>query len=210
MGVLQAAALVCALLLPLTFAQTPLQYSITGCLCIGTCERTIDSPFRPWCYTSQRGIVITIEDAATYCGRYSLARQAFWDECMINTTTIEVSDTIYLGTFDRMWSYITIAATAATAASYCIMGCAAAIATSPRRTLWWLPCASVIFGGCHGFIVGAGFAAIVSFMYLSLPYEISVSVAVSLGIGVAALLTYGGLGRYRPLIKAPHASEYDE
>lgn len=192
--------------------EAPTTYSKTGCVCLGNCDRTIDSPFTPWCYTSDHGITVMPDNGQQFCGRYSLARQAFWDECSINVTTGGGGDTgsLHLSTFQDMWSYMTIAATAATAAGYCIMGCIASVVTSPRRTLWWLPISAATLGGCHGFLIGSIFAAIVSFMYLSMPYAINVNVAVSLGMGVAVMLTYGGLGRYSRKAAAPHASEYEE
>ena len=63
--------------------------------------------------------------------------------------------------------------------------------------LWLLlPGLSALVGSCHGLLVGAVGAALVSLLYLSIPYAISLNVAIAMGVSVAALLGFGALGRH--------------
>ena len=109
-----------------------------------------------------------------------------------------------------MWYVITASTVAATSGVYAVAGCAATLLTSPQRTFYWLPCISALFGACHGVIVGDITAAVLAFLYLSIPYALDVSVAISLGLAVALFLTYSALGRQRQPPFSMHASEYSD
>jgi hypothetical protein len=273
----------------------------SGCPCVGLCERTVDSPFRPWCYTSNAGAAaprtvdpnnpnnpgstsssfptsgsstssssttssssstsssttsstgstsgsstsgsttsgsssgqtITVtpinpDTGLPYCGRFSVSRLRYWDECTLVNTTGS-TPVITLTTFESMWTYMTISTVGFTVLVYGTLGCAAAALTSARRStaFLWLPAAAACVGGCQAFVVGAIFASIVSFMYLSMPYAIDDRVAVSMGLGLGLILVYASLGRGQagPKVRGgggdttgargalagpPHASEYLE
>lgn len=203
---------------------------ISGCPCVGSCERTVDSPFNPWCYTSERGVEgpqsnnnnNNNADTNTsqlspspspsapprYCGWYSIRRSAYWSPCNIVNATSGQTPSVELETFSEIWVYITISCVSLTATAYVLFGCAAGLRTSPRTTLWWLPWTAGFVGICNGLIVAAPFAAIVSFLYLSIPYAIDSRVAVSMGLGLAILLVYSGFGRQHRKVTPLHASEY--
>lgn len=182
---------------------------VSGCKCMGSCERTVDSPFRPWCYTSDRGIPAPITDSSSsssstrtnttlvYCGRYSVSRQAYWDECIIVNSTGTIDQVVQLQTFEEMWSYMTISVVGSMALMYTCIGCVSLCWVTPGSGLAvLLPLSAGLFGACQGFFIGAMFAAIVAFIYLSIPYAIDARVAISLGIGLSILLAYTSLGRH--------------
>jgi hypothetical protein len=187
-----------------------------GCPCKGSCERTVDSPFQPWCYTSDRpapaptvpvagpgGVVPSSEPHP--CGKYSVTREAYWAPC----TTVVQAETgpvsLQLTTFTSMWTYMKISTVAATTAAHFVLGCAAAAVTG--KSLLWLPSFTAFLGFCHAFFVGSVFSAAIAFLYLSVPYAVDVRVAVAMGCGLAVLLTYSALGRHHKGAPPPHASE---
>jgi hypothetical protein len=99
-----------------------------------------------------------------------------------------------------MWGTITTSAVGGVMIAYFLAGVMASCLTAPRRTLAWLPCAASCLGGCQSFVAASLFAAIASFIYLSLPYAIDFAVGICLGVCVAAMFVYGALGRqYRRL-----------
>jgi hypothetical protein len=171
--------------------------SNTGCECYGACSRSIDSLTQPWCYTS----IIDPPSTTVGCGKYSFVRHAWWDECTVNVT--DVTPRIVLETFDGMWMVITVSATGSMMIFYFLVGCVASYLTSFRRTVLWLPVTAACLGGCEGFLAGAVFAALVAFMYLSIPYAIDLSVSISLGVGLAVILTYASLGRQHHMDRIP-------
>ena len=184
-----------SLLFTLTTAAD--SYTTYGCLCIGACERTIDSPFIPWCITSR-----TFNSTTGPCGSvYSTSRAAYWQPCTVNVTGESTggSSTIVfpLTTFSSMFIYIASPAALGVAAAYGLVGLAAALrgSTTPLKTALWLPAAAAAIGGLHGIAVGAPVAALLSLLYLSLPYAIDASVAVALGLSVAALVVFAALSR---------------
>ena len=178
-------------------------YTTDGCPCYGDCARTIDGFFTPWCYTSPTDP----PSDGTYCGKFSSTRRAYWAECIVNVTG--VSEHYFLTTFNDMTTVMLVSSTALCGALYCIAGCIASLLTSPQRTVLWLPLASMMLGACQGFFIGAPFAVILSFLYLSIPYAIDFQVAVSLGLAVAVMVVYLGMGRHHKPFEAPHASEYE-
>jgi hypothetical protein len=185
-------------------AQEPVQYSLSGCLCIGPCQRTADQFLTAWCLTSQENP----PQGGTVCGRYSLSRQAYWDDCISNTTS---DGTLrYLDNFNDMWWHIAVTTTGVTGGSFLLCGIVASVLTSPRRTLFWLPAAATGLGVLYGFTGGAVFAVIIAFYYLVLPYAIDVSVAISLGFAFGLMLVYSSLGRQYKAYTAPHASEFGD
>lgn len=171
---------------------------------MGECSRSLDSLTQTWCYTS------ATDPPSDFvgCGLWSESRRAYWDDCTVNVTTF--TPHVYLSTFRDVWYVITVSCTGACAVAYFIAGAAASCLTSPRKTMWWLPAGASCLGAVTGFLVGAIFAALVAFMYMSLPYAIDISVAISLGIGLAALLTFSGLGRQVQPTVAPDGSAYAE
>ena len=177
----------------------------SGCPCVTPCSRTLDSLAQQWCQTS----ISPVPEAYPGCGlAFSPRLEAFWDYCQLNVTTTQTAGA--LTTFYDIWSVMTIATVAMTSGVYAVAGCVATLLTSPQRTFYWLPCVSATVGACHGTFVGGITAAIVAFLYLSIPYALDVSVAISFGVAVAVFVTYGALGRQRPPAVAMHASEYDD
>jgi len=184
-----------SLLAPVALAGD--SYTLHGCLCYGACERTIDSPFVPWCATTasvDEGAAGNVTAACAFA-TYSPSRHAYWEACVQNVTGVAAAATAPLTTFEAMWTTMTGAAVAGTALAYALMGCAASLLTSPRRTLWWLPEAAALFGAAQGLVVGGAFSAVLAFLYLSFPTAIDRSVALALGVAMALLLAYGALGR---------------
>lgn len=133
-------------------------------------------------------------------------RRAWWEECTVNVTSI--APHVYLTSFESLWATITVSATATCAVTYLIAGIIASCLTSPRKTFYWLPLVATLLGGLHGFIAGATFAAITSFMYMSLPYAVDNTVAISLGVGLAVVLTYAALGRQYNVVTPSISSDY--
>jgi len=174
---------------------------VSGCDCIGSCERTVDSPFRPWCYTSERGLPAPstsnlINITEIYCGRYSVSRLAYWDECIIINTTGTSNQVVQLQTFEEMWSYMTISIIGSMTFIYSFSSCLTLWYITPGSAIAiFLPLSVGLLGACQGFFIGAMFAAIVAFIYLSIPYAIDARVAISMGIGLSVLLSYTSLGR---------------
>lgn len=180
--------------------------TVDGCACVGDCKRTLDGFLYSWCYTS--GVD---PPPGVYCGRFSPSRRAWWAECEVNVTGADGGSVApHLTTFPAMATTMTVATVATCGVLYCAAGCAASLLISPRRTLLWLPWLAMTLGVCQGLSVGAPFAVIVAFLYLSLPYAIGFDVAVSLGTAVAVLVAYWGLGRHYKPVEPPHASEYAE
>ena len=171
-------------------------YSLSGCLCLGECARTIDSPFKPWCVTS-RGYNGSATDA---CGStYSSARSAYWAYCTVNITNAAaagVSRIFFpLTTFSSIFLYISVPAAAGVSAAYCFAGLVAAFrgSTAPLKTALWLPAAAAAAGALHGIVVGAPTAALIALLYLSLPYAIDAPVAVALGLSISALAVFSAI-----------------
>lgn len=187
-----------------TADQAYVSLTVDGCECLGDCARTIDGFLTPWCYTSS-----TDPPPGQYCGKYSQSRRAYWAECVPNVNISGTTQTRYVTTFSEMSSVMTISSTAICGALYGIAGCVASMLTSPKRTLYWLPFASLLLGACQGFFVGAPFAVILSFLYLSIPYAIDWDVAVALGTALAVLVVYASLGRHQKPFEPPHASEFE-
>ena len=76
-----------------------------------------------------------------------------------------------------------------------------------------MPGVAALVGSCHGLVVGSVLAALISLLYLSVPYAIDLRLAVAMGVGVAALLAFGALGRHSRKAgegaDALHASELE-
>lgn len=180
-------------------------YTKGGCECVGACERTIDSPFITWCTTSPS--VPESQNSTCLTASYSRSRGAYWEVCVQNTTGIQVGERVYLTTFKGMWGYMTVSAVGASAVAYCLMGCAASVLTSPKRTLLWLPLLAGFIGAGQGLLLGATLSACLSFLYLTLPYAIPVEVGVALGLAVALIASYSALGRTHGKRTFVHGSE---
>ena len=170
----------------------------SGCLCLTACERTIDSPFVPWCVTSRKQTA----NATDACGStWSTSRAAYWSPCAVNATSAAdgaaAGPSRPLTTFFAMWSYICSAAVAGVAAPYAAAGLFAAArgARAPLKALLWVPAAAALAGAAHGLLVGAPLAALLALLYLSLPYAIDATVAVALGLAIAALAVFVAVGR---------------
>ena len=187
-------------------ASQPISYAVDGCPCMGRCSRTVDNPYYAWCITSPEPIDNTPNNTLLYCGQYDDSRRAYTDACIVNTTGAATANTI--SDFNGLWTTMTISTTLACAAAYGIAGCIASALISAKKTMWWLPAAAVGLGACQGFCIGAVFAVIASFLFLSIPYAMEWSTVVALGIGLAVLIVYGALGRHYDKIVVPHVSEY--
>ena len=190
--------------------------SLHGCACSAACARTVDSPLKPWCPTSG--------NVSATCGLgFSVAYNTLWDWCSVDTNATGAGGAApQLETFREMWSVMTASAVTALAGVYLVAGCAAAaLATGwppapdgEALLLWlWLPGLAALLGSCHAMLVGAVLAALLSLLYLSVPYAIDVRVAVAMGVGIAALLAFGALGRHARKSEggepALHASELE-
>lgn len=213
--------------------------SESGCPCISTCSRTIDSPFVKMCTTSEGPTANPALNRT--CGSYSSIRNAYWEACNItsaacNITSAACADStssalprVPLTTFADMWKYICVSAGGGVAAVYALVGLALLLLLA--RTAWDLPSSApmrgelvahlvrsplywlafVLVGGLHGFLPGASLAAILSYMYLSMPYAIDSSVAIILGLMVAAVALFFALNRLGGGLRTNrHASAYDE
>lgn len=191
-------------------ARADESHTVEGCPCQSACSRTLDYPDVPWCYTSPVPTDLTDNASLANCGRYySQKKHAYWDACVVNTTNVG-QHTQTLDTLSGMWATMTVATTASCAAAYCIAGCIASGLISTKRTLLWLPGTALVLGACHGFGIGAVFAVIVSFMFLSIPYAVDFTTIVALGCGLAVLIVYSGLGRHYDRFVAPHTAEYTD
>ena len=180
--------------------------TVEGCPCLSDCARTIDGFLTAWCYTTLADPP-ALDTGESYCGKWSSSRRAYWSECIVNVTG--ANEHYFLTTFQDMATVMAVSSTAICATLYCLAGCIASFLTSPQKTVYWLPLASAFLGGCQGFFIGAPFAVILSFLYLSIPYAIDFEVTVSLGIAVAVLVVYLGMGRHHKPHEAPHASEFE-
>jgi hypothetical protein len=183
-------------------------YTEGGCLCLGSCARTIDSLTDPWCAVSPSPVEQSYNNTCL-TAKYSQSRSEFWDFCTPNVTSNETPGPT-LTTLGGMWSVITASTTTAVAAVYGLAGCAAASLTSTRRAFLWLPLLALLYGAAESFFVGSVFALIVSFLYLSIPWALDLQTAIALGFGLAALLVYTGLGRHYQSTPPPHPAEYAE
>jgi hypothetical protein len=181
--------------------------TLDGCPCVGECARTIDGFLTPWCYTSPSP---PEPPPQAYCGKYSSTRRAYWAECAANVTGSGGFVASHpVTTFSELAGVMATSAVALCAALMGAAGVVAAALTSPRRALPWLPCAALALGGCQGVCVGGPIAAILAFLYLSIPYAIDYEVAVGLGVVVGLLAVYASLGRHARAHAAPHACEYE-
>jgi hypothetical protein len=267
-------------------------FSLLGCACTDTCQRTVDSPLVPWCFTSAVPYVAPDGGSAGASGSggsggggapaaagaptrggggggrggnataapcglaFSLLRQAYWGWCAVNVTTTTSGASPQLATFSAMWTAMTLSTVVSLAAIYLLAGCAAAglaaglplgcrrgggassssstsvaaaaaaaraltgagagAAAPAAALLWlwvWLPGLAAALGAGHGLVVGAVVAALISLLYLSVPYAIDLRLALAMGVGVAALLGFGALGRHSRKAgeggDALHASELE-
>ena len=201
-------ALLCAAAAARRAAAAGGALTLDGCPCVGECARTIDGFLVAWCYTSPPSPPLTVPPA--FCGKYSASRRAYWAECVVNVTGAGLGGAAHpVTTFHEMASIMTLSAVALCGALMGAAGVVAAALTSPRRALLWLPCASLVLGGCQGFCVGAPLAVVLAFLYLSIPYAIDYEVAVGLGVVVGLLVVYGSLGRHGRAYAAPHACEFE-
>jgi hypothetical protein len=186
----RAAALVSLLLLvrPAAAASIVTEFSTGGCLCLTTCERTIDSPIDPWCITSY--------NSSATCGSFSASRGAFWQTCTVGArteTTASSANPLFfpLKTFRAVFVYVMVTCVGTVAAVYGAAGALAARGSStPLKVLLWAPAAGAVLGALHGLVVGAPFAALLAFFYMALPYAIDVSVAISLGLALAGIAVF--------------------
>ena len=163
---------------------------------MGSCGRTIDSPFEPRCIVSR-----TFNVTGGPCdSEYSTSRAAYWQICTVNVTGASAARTdtfvFPLTTFSLMFFYIALPAAVGVAVAYGVVGFVAALrgSTTPLKTTLWLPAAAAAIGSLHGILVGAPVAALLSLLYLSLPYAIDASVAIALGLSVAALVVFAAFG----------------
>jgi hypothetical protein len=197
----------CALLVAIaSAAPAGDSFTLGGCPCTGSCERTIDSPYIAWCATAKPpSWDSNSSDPTCATAVFSASRNAYWENCLQNLTGVET--TTVLTTFSEMWTYITASAVVASAAAYCLMGCAASLLTDPRSTLWWLPELAAVIGAVQGLLVGGVLSVLVSLVYLTMPYAIDRNVAVALGIAVATLISYSALGHYSPKRAQAHGSD---
>jgi hypothetical protein len=183
-------------------ARATSSVTVTGaCACLSTCERTLDSPFVPWCVTSYAASLNATDAGA--CGSfYSSSRAGFWAPCTVNVTGqaagVGASSAFQpLTTFGGMFVYITAAAAGGCAAAYGAVGLMAALrgSAAPLRALLWMPATAAAAGALHGVFVGAPAAALLAFLYLSLPYAIDAAVAVALGLTLAAFAVFAAASR---------------
>lgn len=178
--------------------------TVTGCICVDRCARTIEYIQSPWCNTSP------VNPPANYtgCGKWSASRSRFWDECVPNITTTD--DAVLLKTFPAVWTTITVSACGTSLAGFFLMGCIASLCMPTKMTFFWLPLTTALIGTCHTFIVAAIFSTIIAFLYLSMPYALTAYVGASIGFTLSALLMYNSLGRQHTPMRPPHPSEFTE
>jgi len=200
--------------------------SESGCACLSSCARSIDSPFVKMCTTTLAG---ASSSANRTCGTYSALRNAFWEAC--NSTSTESSapsSSKPLTTFWGMWLHMCASAVGGVAGVYALVGLALVlrlarsagdlhssapiknqlIAGLVRSPLMWL--GFVLAGAAHGLLPSASLAAIVSYIYLSMPYAIDTSVAIILGFTVAAVALFFAWNRLGGGVRSNlHASVFE-
>jgi hypothetical protein len=189
-----------------------------GCLCLDACARTLDlSPFSPMCLTF-RGPALPANGTRTCAvggfGTYSALRDAYWDLCTAAAGNASLAGAAtdllqtQLTTFGGMFFFMFFSALAGVALAYLLVAAALlwALRGSVPRAVMCLPC----MGCCHVAIPGAVFSAIVSLVYLSIPYAIDLGVAVVLGLTMAAVLLFFAFNRDQPRHKPAHAVEFAE
>ena len=208
-------------------------YSLTGCLCYSDCARTIDSPFNLICDTSVAATPIPKFNGTT-CGVYNSLHGGYVDYCLYNSTAASGASwsssipIVTLTTFWGMWLYMCAAAVTGVSVVYALVGLALVLllvrtARDPhspapikarltaglvQSPLAWL--AFVLAGACHGLLPGALLAAILSFVYLCMPYAIDSAVAITLGLTVAAVVLFFACNRGGGEVRSKlHASIYE-
>lgn len=103
---------------------------------------------------------------------------------------------VFLDTFYDLWTHLV---------AWTMMGCAIAfgwagvracrVTTGYNHKWLWLPLTMMVIGSLVGFFEGAFVAALLSAMYMSIPYPVGVDVATGLGLGQAMIIIYCHLGR---------------
>lgn len=61
-------------------------FSVNGCKCLTACDTSFDSLI-PWCTTSEIGVLR--EEVLNPCGQFSQRRSSYWDECVVNVTSVD-------------------------------------------------------------------------------------------------------------------------
>ena len=189
-----------------------------GCQCLNACARSLDlSPFAPECLTyygrapPANG---TLTCAAGAFGTYSSLRDAYWDLCTAAAGNLSLAGvgagvlSAQLTTFSGMFYVMFFSALAGVALAYLLVALALlwTLRGSVPCAVFCLPC----MGCCHVLLPGAAFAAIVSLVYLSIPYAIDTGVAIVLGLTMAAVLLFFAFNRDQPRHKPAHAVEFAE
>ena len=224
----RALPLLLLLLLPPATDAQALGTAEAGCPCLTACSRTIDSPFVKMCTTTS-GPAPPVN--STVCGVFNAIRNAYWEACNTTLTELGASTAVSfttLSTFSAMWFYMCAAAVAGVGSVYALVGLAlvlllARTARDPhspapirnlllaglvRSPLAWL--AFVLAGACHGLLPGALLAAILSFVYLCMPYAIDSAVAITLGLTVAAVALFFACNRGGGEVRSKlHAAIYE-
>lgn len=220
------------LLLLLPHVHAAIYSTESGCTCLSDCSRTIDSPFVKRCTTSDSPPSSSVNRT---CGVFSVLRNAYWDACNStsgNTTAASSSLDAPLITFWGMWLTMCACAAGIVAGVYALVGLALVVqlartyyytaqdlhpsapiknqlmAGLVRSPLLWL--GFVLAGGAHGLLPGASLAAVVAYMYLSMPYAINYSVAIVLGATVAAVALFFAWNRGGGAIRTKlHAAQFE-
>ena len=191
--------------------------TFTGCLCLDACGRSLDlSPFEDGCvtYYGAKPPNGTLTCAPGAFGQYSGLRGAWWDFCVAAAGNLSLAGAgsgllqEQLTTFRGMFQVMFFSALAGVALAYLLVMCALlwTLRGSVPRAVACLP----LMGCCHALIPGAVFSAVVSLVYLSVPYAIDSGVAIVLGLTMAAVLLFSAFGRDQPRQKPAHAVEFAE
>ena len=196
---------------PLASPAADVPLTFLGCPCVSACglgwggTEWSNLHLRAWCYTSLPNEVPPAN--TTLCMvSFDAASHRYWDFCVVTVVPGGPPRT-QLHTFTDLVTAMVVSSVVTCSALYCVGGCIASALTSPRRTALWLPLAAMLAGACQGVCVGAPFAVILSFLFLSIPYAVDVEVAVAIGCAIALLVGYWGVGRHYKRADAPHPAE---
>ncbi len=160
-----------------------------GCLCLSNCDMTFDA-LSSWCYTSEPG-----HPPPTPCGYYSTDRKAYWDECLVNSTSSDE----YLDTYDEIYSVIVNAAVPTGAIPFSLVGMAAAWPLVRMHGQWWALALPIVFGAWGALAVYAPISILaiaIAQIYLAMPYAPPVNATYVLGVALALPIVYYHLGRH--------------
>jgi hypothetical protein len=188
-----------------------------GCKCLEACARDLVlSPFYPEC-TTFKGLTLPVNGTATcgpgLFGQRSELNGLYWDYCTplpSNLTQLDSSGVFNsnLTTFRGMFMYMFLASLVGVVVAYALVSVLLLVQlrSSASRAIVFLP----VIGLCHATPSGAIFAALVSLMYLSIPYAIDGSTAIVLGLTMAAVVVWYAANRDSSKQEPFHAVEYAE